>query len=110
VFSLGKGEAERERLSATCKFFRVSCLHYFGFALLCSLIGLKNVRRRSVFKMHHLLDQSEKETKPIATCSQEFSRAWYYNLHRKLLGLLAKTKHFSLALKTSNSIISDNSL
>ena len=42
--------------------------NYFGFALLRSLIGLKNSR--------HLLNQSDAKPKPIATWSHAFSRAW----------------------------------
>ena len=41
---------------------------FFGFALLCSLIGSKNSR--------HFLNQSEAKLKPIANWSHAFSRAW----------------------------------
>ena len=44
----------------------------FGFALLCSVIGLKNAR--------HFLNQSEVKPKPIVTCSRTFSRA-LHQLH-----------------------------
>ena len=59
----------------------------FGFALLCSVIGLENSR--------HLLNQSEVKPKPIAslaTWSHAFSRACmpagYVYLHRVLIGSL----------------------
>ena len=66
--------------------------NYFGFALLSSVIGLKNSR--------HLLNQSDANPKPIATWSHAFSRAlrhlrvfassshWFVLLFRLWLAIL----------------------
>ena len=57
-----------------------------GFALLRSVIGLKNAR--------HLLNQSDAKLKPIATWSLAFSRAWG-RLH-----VFTLTSHWLLVMST----------
>ena len=60
--------------------------HCFGFALLRSMIGLKNSR--------HLLNQSDANPKPIATWSHAFSRAW------RRLRAFASSSHWFIVLFT----------